>query len=76
MFRYSVDKEQFRRNITSQYHTHPSGSGPSRVDATRSTQWNIPVHTVSPNGDVWRVLYPKGTVVPIFYVPYGKLINN
>ena len=65
-------------NVISQYHTHPNSSGPSRADARFSNKYNIPVHSVSANGDIWQVFYPRGYMVPLYpeWMPYGGLINR
>ncbi len=64
-----------RTNIISQYHTHPSSSGLSRTDAIRSSEWGIPVHSIGANGNMWRVAYPRGYMVPIYYGAYGERVR-
>jgi proteasome lid subunit RPN8/RPN11 len=66
------------RDVISQYHTHPSGTGPSKDDAKFSEFWNIPVHTVSPNGVIWQVFYPRGYIIPKRSegFSYGRVINK
>jgi proteasome lid subunit RPN8/RPN11 len=70
--------------ITSQYHTHPNGSGLSHKDAMFSQTYRIPVHSISPNGDIWRYnhadyrKYPNDYFIPLKafdWIPFGTKIN-
>jgi proteasome lid subunit RPN8/RPN11 len=68
-------------DVVSQYHTHPNGNGPSSIDAYVSRDHHIPVHTISPNGVIWKVQIPSFQLIPIhtFYngtlkMPYGSII--
>lgn len=70
--------------IISQYHTHPNGSGLSHRDAVWSQTHYKPVHSISPNGDIWRYnhndfrKYPTDYFIPLKafdWIPFGTKIN-
>ncbi|MCC7333046.1 MAG: hypothetical protein IT232_10620 [Flavobacteriales bacterium] len=70
--------------ISSQYHTHPNGSGLSHKDAVFSQTYRVPVHSISPNGDIWRYNHADYRKYPIDYfiplkafdwIPFGTKIN-
>jgi hypothetical protein len=80
MTRYTYDTQTFRllRQRSEKYIKTPSGNEPGKTDAIWSNENNLPVHTISPNGDIWQVFYPLGYVVPIYpkWIAYGKIINR
>ena len=62
-----------RLDVVAQYHTHPNSSGPSMFDAQFSADYGKPVYTLGANGNMWRVSYSIGMIVPRYgYIENGK----
>jgi len=75
-------------DIISQFHSHSTGTGPSKGDAQVSQslgfklgiEGGLPIHAITPSGLIWRVSVGFNEIIRRpskgIHIPYGRITNR